>query len=167
MSEITNALLTNIKEIHNITLLAFAVYQNELHADVRLKAMTESEEDIAEDIKNNHVYVAKQNGRVLGSIRIQKLTDELAYIYRFSVHPDEHNAGVGSELIEYAIAECERMNFSAIALHTNSKYFKLARYYYGRQFYVHSTTCDLGYIRALFVKELNEKKVDLTKAFAK
>ena len=53
----------------------------------------------------------------------------------------------------------------AIALHTNSKYYKLARYYYGKQFYVHSTSFDRGYVRALFVLELSEGGVDLSPAF--
>ena len=167
MSQILKAEITDVPEIHKITVLAFAVYQEELHTNISLKALTETEQDIINDITNNFVYVAKQNGKLLGCIRIQKLTDDLAYIYRFSVHPDEHNAGIGSELIEYAIQKCVEMNFSAIALHTNAKYFKLARYYYGKQFYVHSTTMDLGYIRALFIKELNLKTVDLTKAFKK
>jgi len=167
MAEITKAQLSDVKDIHKITLTAFEVYQHELHSDVSLKALTESEEDIIFDINNHNVYVAKQNGKILGSIRIQKLTEDLAYIYRFSVHPDEHNAGIGTELIEYAIKECERMDFSTIALHTNAKYFKLARYYYGKMFYVHSTNTDKGYIRALFVKELKDKKVDLTKALNK
>lgn len=167
MAEIFKAEVSDACDIHKITTLAFAVYQKELGADVELKALTETEKDIINDINSNNVYVAKQGGKVLGCIRIQKLTDDLAYIYRFSVHPDEHNAGIGSELIEYAIQKCVEMNFSAVALHTNAKYFKLARYYYGKQFYVHSTNTDLGYIRALFVKELNGKKTDLTKAMAK
>jgi predicted N-acetyltransferase YhbS len=167
MAEISRAELKDIKEIHAITKLAFEMYQNELKVDAHLKALSESEEDIAKDIKNNFVYVAKVNGKVLGSIRIEKLTEDLAYLYRFSVHPDEHNAGIGTELIEYAINECIRMDFTAIALHTNSKYFKLARYYYGKQFYVHSTSFERGYIRALFVKELKDKPFDLSKAFEK
>lgn len=167
MAEIKRATLDDVKDIHAITLLAFKMYRSEIESDIPLKALTETEEDIARDILNNHVYVAKVNGKVLGSIRIEKLTDDLAYIYRFSVHPDEQNAGIGSELISHAISECVSMGFAAIALHTNAKYFKLARYYYGKQFYVHSTNFDRGYIRALFVKELSGKEVDLSKAFEK
>lgn len=167
MAQIYKADLSDTKDIHAITTLAFGVYSSEIHADIHLKALSETEEDIQNDIENNIVFVAKQNGKVLGSIRIKKLTEDLAYIYRFSVHPDEHNAGIGTELIEYAITECVNMGFAAIALHTNAKYFKLARYYYGKQFYVHSTTTDRGYIRALFIKELKEKPVDISKALEK
>lgn len=167
MSDIFKAELCDVKDIQKITNLAFSVYQHELHSDVKIKALTEKEEDIINDIKNNYVYVAKQKGKILGSIRIQKLTNDLAYIYRFSVDPDEHNAGIGSELIDFAIKVCIEKNFSAIALHTNAKYFKLARYYYGKMFYVHSTNTDKGYIRALFIKELNNKIIDLTKAIEK
>ena len=68
--------------------------------------------------------------------------------------------------IETAIEECLLADFAAIAQHNNTKYYKLARYYYGKGFYVHSTTTDHGYIRALFVKELKHTPVDLTPAFA-
>jgi predicted N-acetyltransferase YhbS len=167
MAEIMRATLDDVKGIHAITQLAFKMYRDEIESDVPLKALTETEEDIACDILSNHVYVAKVGGKVLGSIRIEKLTDDLAYIYRFSVHPDEQNAGIGTELLSHAISECARMGFAAVALHSNAKYFKLARYYYGKQFYVHSTNAERGYIRALFVKELKDKEVDLSKALEK
>jgi hypothetical protein len=75
---------------------------------------------------------------------------------------------VGSQLLSYAIEECEEMQVKAIALHTNTKYYQLARYYYGKGFFVHSTTFDRGYIRALFIKELAENQnYDITPALKK
>ena len=91
----------------------------------------------------------------------------MAYIYRFAVSTESSGTGVGSALLAYAIEECEEMGVKAIALHTNTKYFKLARYYYGKDFFVHSTTFDRGYIRALFVKELSNEPYDITPAFKK
>ncbi|MDP4272362.1 MAG: GNAT family N-acetyltransferase, partial [Bacteroidota bacterium] len=40
-----------------------------------------------------------------------------------------------------------------LSLHTASKYHDLVRFYYGRGFYVDSTSRDRGYVRALMVKE--------------
>jgi hypothetical protein len=40
-----------------------------------------------------------------------------------------------------------------VSLHTASKYKDLVRFYYGRGFYIDSTTKDRGYVRALLVKE--------------
>jgi len=42
--------------------------------------------------------------------------------------------------------------------------FPLVRFYYGQGFFVHSTTTDRGYIRALMVLELNgETDIDYAK----
>lgn len=163
--QILRATPSDVKDILNITKLAFSVYKNELDTNINVKALSETEQDVAFDIENNTVFVAKFNEKLLGSIRIKKLTDDLAYIYRFAVHPSENNNGVGTELLNYALEECIKMDIAAAALHTNAKYFRLARYYYGKLFYVHSTDNSKGYIRALFVKELKNKKVDLSKAF--
>ena len=164
MADIIKATDQNVADILRITKLAFTVYRNELPADIPVKALYETEADVLNDIRTNRVFLAKKDNRVLGCIRIKALSPDLAYIYRFSVDPDEQNAGVGSDLIETAIEECLLADFAAIALHTNTKYYKLARYYYGKGFYVHSTTTDHGYIRALFVKELKHTPVDLTPA---
>lgn len=166
MAEIFKATSEHVADILRITRLAFTVYRNELPENIPVKALYETEADVLEDIRTNWVFLAKKDNRVLGCIRVKALSPDLAYIYRFSVDPDEQNIGVGSDLIEYAIEECLLGNFAAIALHTNTKYYKLARYYYGKGFYVHSTTTDHGYIRALFVKELKHLPVDLSPALA-
>lgn len=164
MAEILKAEKSDISGIEHITKLAFEMYRDELHSDAPVKALSETPEDILCDIENHQVFVAKSQGKLLGCIRIKKLTDKVAYIYRFSVHPGEHNAGIGSELLEAALNYCVSIGIAVVTLHTNAKYFKLARYYYGKQFYVHSTTTHLGYIRALFVKNLNGEATDLSEA---
>ena len=45
------------------------------------------------------------------------------------------------------------MGIKKIYLHTGSKVASLVKFYYGRGFYVDSTTKDKGYVRALLVKE--------------
>ena len=88
------------------------------------------------------------------------------YIYRLGVSPDISNIGLGSALLDAAVSYASDNGAKAIALHTNSKYYPLARYYYGKQFYVHSTSFNLGYIRALFVLEPEKDVgVDLSPAF--
>jgi ribosomal protein S18 acetylase RimI-like enzyme len=165
MLKISKAELNDINEILNVTKLAFSVYKDELSPDIDVKALKETEDNVKYDIENNTVIVAKRNGAILGCIRIKKLTGDLAYIYRFAVHPDANNNGIGSELLNQALEYCRKENYAAVALHTNAKYFKLARYYYGKLFYVHSTDNSKGYIRALFVKEFGDRAVDLTPAF--
>ena len=165
--KIIPANLTHAEQINNLTLKSFELYKNHLNSSVKVTALSEKVDDVINDIENHTVFVAVKHGNIIGSIRIEKLTDELAYIYRFAVSPEVSGSGVGSALLEYAIEECEELKVKAIALHTNTKYFKLARYYYGKDFFVHSTTFDRGYIRALFIKELSLEPYDITPAIKK
>ncbi|MDR1940233.1 MAG: GNAT family N-acetyltransferase [Clostridiales bacterium] len=159
----------HIGAIYEITKRAFSIYKDNLHADAYLGALTETEADIAADIKDNAVFVAEKNQKILGCVRISALSKDVAYLYRFAVDDAERNNGVGAELLRAVIDYCNQHNFALIALHTNAKYYKLARYYYGMNFYVHSTDNSRGYIRALFIKELSEaaESADLECAFKK
>ena len=148
-----------------VTKAAFMLYSSELPSQQPVAALNESADDVIRDIEKHVVYVAEEDGRLVGAIRLKKLTGELAYVYRFGVSPLIGNTGVGSGLLAKVIDECTQEGFKADALHTNSRYYKLARYYYGKQFFVHSTCFDKGYIRALFVKELKpDEKYDLSEA---
>ncbi|HEY8423412.1 MAG TPA: GNAT family N-acetyltransferase [Clostridia bacterium] len=166
MLTIRRAELQDSEFIYDITKKAFKVYQNALgeHAHFVSPALLETIDDVKHDITHNNVLIAVMDSKLVGSIRYKSLSDQLAYIYRFGVDPELNNNGVGSALINAVIDECTQKGYKAIALHTNAKYFKLAKYYYGREFYVHSTDFSKGYIRALFVKELNGGDVDLTPA---
>lgn len=153
-------------EVLKVTRESFALYQDELNVTYEVKALKETIESTLKDIRENAVFVVERFGELCGAIRIRKLSDELWYIYRFGVSPDITNTGLGSALLDAAIMYAKNNGAKAIALHTNSKYYRLARYYYGKQFYVHSTSFDLGYVRALFVLELEKNAaVDLSPAF--
>jgi GNAT superfamily N-acetyltransferase len=166
--ESQNATDERIDAIYKITKNAFALYKDNLHAEINLSALSETKKDILNDIKNNTVYAAEKNDVILGSLRIERLSDDVAYLYRFAVDTDERNKGVGKDLLSYAVEECEKLRYACIALHTNSKYYKLARYYYGMNFYVHSTDNSRGYIRALFIKELKDvTDIDISCALKK
>lgn len=167
MPTIREAAVSDAKEINEITKKSFSLYRDELHSSAPVKALSETVGTVENDIKNNRVFVAEENGKILGSIRYTALSPELAYVYRFGVDPEINNTGIGSGLLKTVINECSAKGFKAIALHTNAKYYKLARYYYGKQFFVHSTSTAKGYIRALFVKELSDKPYDVSPAFEK
>lgn len=136
MYTIRRAEISDAPEILSVTKRAFRLYRDELHSGSPVKALAEDVAAIENDITRHRVFVADEDGRILGSIRYKRLTDQLAYIYRFGVDPDINNTGIGSDLLKKVIAECEAEGFKAIALHTNSRYYRLARYYYGKQFYV-------------------------------
>ncbi len=167
--EIRKATFEDAAGIQQITRKAFQLYRDNINtANAYFTALTESIEDIVRDIENKTVFIAIREGVVVGSIRLELMTPELAYISRFAVNPDEHNQGVGAGLLQKAIDECRDKGIIKVVLHTNSKYYRLARYYYGKGFYVHSTTFDRGYIRALFIKDLvDNREVDLEPALRK
>lgn len=154
-------------DIQEIMHSAFEGYLEDIKNDYKLHALTESVADILEDIKNQAVFVAvNDKNRLIGAIRIKALTKDLAYIYRFGVRPEIKNVGIGSRLLAAACDYCAENGFKAVALHTNTRFYTLARYYYGKRFFVHSTTTDKGYIRALFVKELTgDRNYDISPAF--
>lgn len=152
------------KDINTVIRRAFRLYADELAPDSHVKALEEPDSVVLDDIKDNCVFVAEDDGVVLGSVRIKSLSSDLAYLYRFGVDPTIRHTGVGSGLLQAAIDYCKDCGYAAITLHTNAKYYKLARYYYGKKFYVHSTSDAKGYIRALFVKELKSTDFDITPA---
>ena len=166
---IRNATLSDAPAILEVTRKSFALYRSSITAEVKLDALTETLQDVENDIKNNHVLVAiKQESAhnaacintLEGSLRFALLNPAVAYVYRIGVNPDTHNAGIGSEMLAKALKEIAALGGKCAALHTNSKYFKLARYYYGHEFYVHSTDNSRGYIRAFFVKDLTPGGID-------
>jgi len=166
MITIEKASVADASEILAINKRSFLMYRDALpDKNIPVAALGETEEEARGDIETNHVYVARIQKKIIGSIRFALLSSELAYIYKFGVDPDVNNNGVGTDLIGRAISDCAELRIKAIALHTNSKYYRLARYYYGKGFYVHSTDASKGYIRALFVKELSDQAYDLSPAF--
>lgn len=157
--EIKKADLEDAQGIQEITHKAFLLYRDNIKtANAYFTALSESIEDVKKDILAKEVFIAERDGIIVGSIRLEYVSPVLAYISRFAVNPDEHNQGVGADLLQKAIDACIEKGIIKVTLHTNSKYYKLARYYYGKGFYVHSTTFDRGYIRALFVKDLEDNR---------
>ncbi|MDE5562222.1 MAG: GNAT family N-acetyltransferase [Clostridiales bacterium] len=156
----------DVDNVLRVTKESFSLYQEELHVNYEVKALKETIESTLHDIRENAVFVVERFGTLVGAIRIKKLSDDLWYVYRFGVSPKISNTGLGSALLDAAVNYAHDNGAKAIALHTNSKYYRLARYYYGKQFFVHSTTFDRGYVRALFVLELEQDAgVDLSPAF--
>lgn len=150
-----------------VTKESFSLYQEDLHVKYEVKALKETIETTLKDIRENAVFVVERFGTLVGAIRIKKLSDDLWYIYRFGVSPNITNTGLGSALLDAAIEYAHENGAKAVALHTNAKYYRLARYYYGKQFYVHSTSFDRGYVRALFVLDIDQNaNVDLSPAFS-
>jgi len=169
MPTIRTATTSDIPQIKAITKKAFELYQKQLNKGVKVKALDETDADILFDITNHTVLIScDDKGNILGAVRCEFLNKDVAYIYRFAVDSTISHVGVGSELLKAAITGAKENGAKTITLHTNAKFFSLARYYYGKDFFVHSTDLSRGYIRALFVKELETgAEYDLTQALNK
>ncbi|HEY5583014.1 MAG TPA: GNAT family N-acetyltransferase [Ruminiclostridium sp.] len=132
---------------------AFKKYMQDTGLSGTMEALTERLENIETDILEKEVYIALIDSNPVGTIRIGILPDNTAYISRFGVMLDYHNIGIGKSLMNLADKILKSQCVKRVSLHTASKYGDLIRFYYGRGFFIESTSTDRGYIRALLVKE--------------
>ncbi len=152
---IRKATIEDAPAIATIIQEAFKKYMQDAGLSVIMDALTESIGTIEADIAEKEVYIALIDDNPVGTIRIKMLPDKTAYISRFGVMLDYHNIGIGKSLMNLADKILKSHGVKKVSLHTASKYRDLIRFYYGRGFYVESTSTDRGYIRALLVKEYN------------
>lgn len=150
---IRKAQLEDVEEIQRIIKEAFKKYMKEAQLTGTMEALEESLEDIKKDIETKEVFIAIINNIPVGTIRVETLPDNTAYISRFGVHPDYHNIGVGKAMMDLVGKLLVSKGIRKVSLHTASKYSELMRFYYGRGFYVESTSKEKGYIRSLLVKD--------------
>lgn len=150
---IRKATADDAEAIQIITLEAFKKYMEDTGLKGSMEALDESLDDITNDIITKEVFVAFIDNTPVGAIRIQILSDNTAYISRFGVSLAYHNIGIGKSLMNLVDKLMLSRGIKRVSLHTASKYKDLIRFYYGRGFYIDSTTKDRGYVRALLVKE--------------
>lgn len=151
--EVRRASMTDAEAIKQITSEAFEKYCEMAGLDT-IAALNETIEDIYKDIEEKIVLVAYIDDEVVGSVRvgIDEETKE-AYLSRFGVSTRYQNLGIGKALMNMVDITMRHNKVKKICLHTASKVFTLVRFYYGRGFYIDSTTKDKGYVRALLVKD--------------
>lgn len=150
---IRKATVDDAQAIQSITQEAFKKYMKDTGLKGTMEALDESLEDITSDIRTKEVFVAFIDNTPVGTIRVQILPDNTAYISRFGVSLAYHNIGIGKSLMNLVDKLMYAKGIKRVSLHTASKYKDLIRFYYGRGFYIDSTSKDRGYIRALLVKD--------------
>jgi len=150
---IRKAVPDDAQAIQDITKEAFEKYKSDTNIESPMEALEESLEDIKKDIETKEVFVAFIDGNPVASIRVAISPDKTAYISRFGVRLQYHNMGIGKAIMSLVDELLISRGVKKAYLHTASKYKDLVRFYYGRGFYVHSTTEEKGYIRALMVKD--------------
>ncbi|MCX7747816.1 MAG: GNAT family N-acetyltransferase [Clostridia bacterium] len=150
---IRKATVEDAEAVKSIMQEAFKKYMQDTGLKGTMEALEESIVQIQEDIRTKEVYVGFIDSVPVGTIRVQILPDGTAYISRFGVRLDYHNIGIGKSLMNLMDKLLTARNIKKVSLHTASKYMDLVRFYYGRGFYIDSTSKDRGYVRALMVKE--------------
>lgn len=81
------------------------------------------------DSRKDYAAVAELEGRIVGAIFINGLSDERAQLRWFLVHPDARGRGLGRQLIDGAIAFCRERNFEKVLLWTISELKAAAHLY--------------------------------------
>ncbi|MDL2289613.1 GNAT family N-acetyltransferase [Clostridia bacterium OttesenSCG-928-F22] len=158
------ATMEDIPAIQDITLEAFNKYARDLGMPEKVKALHETTKDVEYDLTHKHVFIGLLGDEKLGSIRFEILPGNIAYISRFGVKLIAQGCGMGRALMGAVEKACREMGVTAIVLHTSSRMSSLVRFYYGQGYYVHSTTTDKGYIRALLVRDLTPGEKDFSVA---
>lgn len=152
MFAVQKATLNDVEGIMKITKQAFSQYIK-LAGIPDTDALHETRDQVVRDIENKYVYVAFIDDEIVGSVRVEKINDTTAYLSRFAVSNEYQNRGIGKSIMGVFDQEMKKNGVKRVILHTAAKAFSLMRFYYGRGFYVHSTTQCKGYIRALMCKD--------------
>jgi N-acetylglutamate synthase-like GNAT family acetyltransferase len=143
--------------VYEITHIAFAKYAYDLGVPSHVEALDETQDDILREIRTKYVLVAEVEGKIVACVRYFKVNDDIAYLSRFAVRPELQRSGVGKVLISNVEAGCRGLGVKAIALHTCAKMRANIRFYYAAGFYIYDVGHDRGYIRALLLKDLEDR----------
>jgi len=157
---VRRAVEDDIPAIQAITKEAFKMYAKGAGIKEPIAALNETHKDIKKDINTKFFIVAVLNGDIVGSVRIEIKPDNTAYISRFGVGIEYQNKGVGKILMNAVDTKMVELGIKNLYLHTASRLLSLVRFYYGRGFYIDSTTKECGYIRALLCKEYEVEQND-------
>ncbi|GCD10898.1 GNAT family N-acetyltransferase [Clostridium tagluense] len=160
--EVRKAFTSDIEEIRILAGESFKMYTVNASITELIAPLNETYEEVKKAIETTEVFVALYNEEVIGSVRIEIKPDGTAYLSRFGVSASHQNNGIGKILMNAIDNSMKELGITSLYLHTASRMFSLIRFYYGRGFYIESTTNDRGYIRALLCKEyITEKSEDL------
>ena len=155
---VRRALKGDIPDILRITKEVFRIYKESAGIEYEIPALLETYEYVKQEIEKNIFLVATIDDIVVGSVRVKIDNDGTAYLSRFGVEVSQQKNGVGAVIIDAVDEVMKELGIEKLYLHTASKVLLLIRFYYGRGFYIDSTTKDRGYIRALLCKEYEATK---------
>lgn len=157
---VRRATCEDVPQIKEISKEAFRIYAERAEITEFVSSLNETYEDLEKEIKNKLIIVGLADGVIIGSVRVEVKPDKTAYLSRFAVKENFQNRGIGKILINAVDNAMKEVGVTNLYLHTASRMLSLVRFYYGRGFYIESTTKDRGYIRALLCKEYENEAIE-------
>lgn len=157
---VRRAVEEDIPQVQEVSREAFSLYAEGAGIAEIVGTLKESYEDVKREIENKLVLVALVDGIIVGCVRVEVYEDNTAYLSRFGVKGAYQNNGIGKILMNAVDNAMKQLGVTNMYLHTASRMLSLVRFYYGRGFYIESTTKDRGYIRALLCKEYETENVE-------
>ncbi len=142
---IRKAVLSDAPIISRITRLAFTEYAKFVPSPP--EALTETVENIENDIESKLVITAEIGRDVVGCLRLTKKENKM-YLSRFAVRPVQQSSGIGTQLMEYAILMAKLHDCEILYLHTACDAEHLMSFYSSCGFEIAETNEDRGYRRA-------------------
>lgn len=147
------AIAKDAPEIASVTKKAFAYYAGLAGLDT-IEALSEDIETVKKDISDKLVYIAVSEGKIIGSLRIKiNEKEKTAYLSRFGLLAPYRGNGVGKKFLEFVDAKMKCAGVKRLLLHTSSKISSIMIFYYSNGFYADGVSHDMGYPRALLIKE--------------
>ena len=157
---VRRAVEEDVPQIREVAKEAFTMYAEGAGIAAIVGSLEETYEDLKSEIESKLVFVALMDGLIVGSVRVEVKPDKTAYLSRFGVRGAYQSNGIGKILMNAVDNAMKVLGVESLYLHTASRMLSLVRFYYGRGFYIESTTKDRGYIRALFCKEYETEAIE-------
>lgn len=150
---IRKAVQEDLYQIQEVSREAFRIYTEGAGISTIIAPLNETYEDLIVELNKKLIFVALMDNFIVGSVRVEVKPDKTAYLSRLGVRGEFQSKGIGKLLMDAVDNSMEELGVTNLYLHTASRMLALVRFYYGRGFYIESTTKDPGYIRALLCKE--------------
>lgn len=79
--------------------------------------------------KYSIIYVAEENGKIIGSVAIKKVDENTAKLKRMYVDAQSQRKGIGQELLNKVLDYCKKNRFKEIVLTTYAEMASAVKFY--------------------------------------
>lgn len=115
MTEIRKAAKSDLPEIETCAADAYAMYVERIG-----RKPAPMVADFATAIKNEQLYVALENGQIVGFVVFYSQRDHM-HLENVAVSPEFQKRGIGSGLIEFVEQQARAEGYCRLELYTNAK----------------------------------------------